>query len=130
MFSPDIGGATPGALHGAACCLQHNSHITETEIHFTLVSCMYTFIYLLTYSVTNCTLTKTRQSFSKHKFITNVFPAQHSYAIQVQQCEILPSDWHNTHPAVANLEVLMAVWLRTQLFWHMTSCHWVLFPVF
>jgi len=44
MFSPDVGGAIPGALHGAAWCLQHNSHVTVTEIEFSLVYWMYTFI--------------------------------------------------------------------------------------
>lgn len=33
-------------------------------------------------------------------------------------------------PAIANLEVAMAVCLRTLFLWDMTSCYWVLFPVF
>jgi hypothetical protein len=52
MFSPDVGGAIPGALHGATSCLQHNSHVTVTEIEFNLVYWMYIFIYILMQSQT------------------------------------------------------------------------------
>jgi len=36
-----------------------------------------------------------------------------------------------TQPAIANLEVIVALCLRTLVLWDMTSCYWVLlFPVF
>jgi hypothetical protein len=116
MFSPNVGGAIPGALHGAACCLQHNSHVTVTEIQFALVSWIYE--YTFTYSVSHkMNSHKTRQFFSKLKFIKNNFPAQHNYAIQVQQCDIVSCDRHNTHSLL--LRVLRFSW---QCGWGLGSC--------
>jgi hypothetical protein len=42
------------------------------------------------------------------KFTKNTFPAQYNYAIQVQQCEILPLNRHNTHSLL--LQILRFLW--------------------
>ena len=127
MFSPDVGGAIPGALHGAAWCLQHSSHVTVTEIEFKLVYRMYTFIYLFNQSQTELSH-KQDSPLQNLKFTKNTFPAQYNYAVQVQQCEIVPLNKHNTHSLL--LHIFRFLWQCVWGLWDMTSCYWVLFPVF